>query len=205
MQKCCELELHFVVPGGHRKDLCETPHSKIFLSREEKVRLFESYPYFLGFNCYEPNARLFAYDNVTEDLELADRYRGYGILQARGMADLIQEMAYVQPAFLDKLTQHKERVIHMTRQTTVGRPTAGVSDVLGAWQIGMADHLGFEGQAFMWAMGGLTTLFGEETSTRCQNWPSVFTYPEAIVGMEWLEAEHNAAHRLQPHGLLPAA
>ena len=168
-------------------------HDPQYAEGDGLEQLYRKYPYMIG-NAHgelAPNADFFkkAPKVMARNMRLAEKYGGYVMWRIAAKSRVLPLVAKYWPEFPELARAHADRLILMNRNNGQAQTREGISEIIGAWQTGLIGHWGFDHQSFMWGFeSGLNRLFGEETFARYRPMSWLGLYPEAIFGMETLEA-----------------
>ncbi len=151
---------------------------------------FKKYPYYLGTHVGEFPGN--AWDRELKALPrrvaMAAKYGGYVMMSIQGFRNNIPRLPKF-PEMTKLMRENSERMVFLHRNNGIGWEYEGYSEILGAWQSGMAGHWGFDAQSFKWGYeSGHTRLFGEEMAVRDGSYWIMLNYPEGVLGIEMLEA-----------------
>jgi hypothetical protein len=164
----------------------EIPES--FLNAEEER--FRKYPYYLGTYVGEFPGN--AWDRELKALPrrvaMAAKYGGYVMMGIQGFRNNIPRLPKF-PEMTKLMRENSARMVFLHRNNGIGWEYEGYSEILGAWQSGIAGHWGYDTQSFKWGYeSGHTRLFGEEMAVRDGSYWIMLNYPEGALGIEMLEA-----------------
>lgn len=172
--------------------------------------LFDKYPNVIGLNISEisatgglTGANLDAafMEKMTRYMEVAATHGGYFIWQDMSWdapfpkAPHVFVKAGAEPALFEAIRKYGAHVILTHKHNGSGRRFTSDAAVLGFWVTGTTAAWGVHSEGWLWWEGGFEQLYKPSMAPHrsAQPWKSVFSYPDALYGIEWLVAASGGA------------
>jgi hypothetical protein len=173
--------------------------------------LFDRFPHFLGLAFAELSASNLTLKGMDADhrarlaraLETVAAHDGYLLWQDMGYdnghAGVQTPHVFVQagadPALFHAIEQYGRHLIVMDKKNGTGKRFGGPAAAVGWWLSGLVGNWGVNSEDWLWWESGYGRLF-EPSSGKprtSDDWMAVFTFPDALFGLDWLTALSNGA------------
>ncbi len=202
--------------GAHRVlSLCDKLGFKAFIQVEHCMshsdvpsefltELFEQHEMLIGLVVAEFSAANTSFYGM--DLDHVKAIKRYiDVVVPQGGFFMWQDMGYEfkhpfsvagsDPGLYEKLTQNKDHIILVDKHNGRSKRFVGPASAMGFYAADLAGNWGPNSEDWIWWEAGLGPLFKEPVGiTKAHRmWESVFTYPEALFGTEWLQAAAGGA------------
>lgn len=165
--------------------------------------LFDEYPNLIGLNISEISATgglsgsaldQRYMEKIAKYIETCAKHGGYFIWQDMAWdwpfkkAPHVFVKAGAKETLYDAVRQYGANVVFTHKHNGNGRRFTSDAAAMGFWASGLTAAWGVHSEGWLWWEAGYERLYqpsvGHERSK--ESWKSVFTYPEALYGTEWL-------------------